>query len=80
MKIRYDRQSDSIELTLKDIDGSVRQTDSPHVMEKIDSDKNVIGFLITKVSTLRKEGQDIELVNVPDSSWTDFKLWYEMKG
>ena len=80
MKIRYDRESDSIELILKDKSGEIRKTDSPHVMQKVDSDNNVIAFTILKVSSLKKQGQDIDLVDVPQSSWTDFKLWYEIKS
>jgi len=49
-------------------------------MQKVDSDNNVIAFTILKVSSLKKQGQDIDLVDVPQSSWTDFKLWYEIKS
>ena len=80
MKIRYDHEGDMIELTIKDREGTLRKTDSPFVMEKVDSDNSVIGFSILKVSTLKKQGQSIELVNKPDPAWTDFKLWREMSG
>ena len=80
MKIRHDPVGDLIELTIKDKEGMLRKTDSPFVMEKMDSENNVIRFSIHKVSTLKKQGQSIELVNKPEPAWTDFKLWYEIKG
>ena len=80
MKIRYDQASDTIELILKDKEGTVRKTKSPFVMEKVDSDGITISYSVLKVSTLKKQGQDLELLDVPQAAWTDFKLWYEMKG
>jgi hypothetical protein len=80
MKIRYDIDSDAIEFILKEREGSVRPTASPNVMEKVDAENNIIGFSILRVSVLKKQGQNIELLDVPQPAWTDFKLWYEMKS
>ena len=44
MKVRYDAGGDFIEVILKDREGTFRKTGSPYIMEKIDADKNVIGF------------------------------------
>ncbi len=79
MKIRYDQENDTIEVILKEREGTLRKTTSPFVMEKVDSEKNVIAFSILKVSSLKKQGS-MELLNVPEAAWTDFKLWYEMKS
>jgi hypothetical protein len=76
MKIRYDFKGDFIEVILKDREGTFRQTNSPFIMEKVDADKNVIGLSILKVSTLKKEGHNIDLVNVAVPTMDDFKLWY----
>jgi hypothetical protein len=80
MRIRYDHENDTIEVILKEREGSLRKTSSPYVMEKVDSQNNVIAFSILKVSTLKKQGADMEILNVPEAAWTDFKLWYEMKS
>jgi hypothetical protein len=77
MKIRYDAADDVIEVVLKDREGTFRKTGSPYIMEKIDADKNVIGFSILRVSTLKKQGHNIDLVNVATPGMDDFKLWYE---
>jgi hypothetical protein len=77
MKIRYDHEGDFIEIILKDKEGTFRKTGSPYIMEKVDADKNVVGLSILKVSTLKKQGQNIDLVNVATPTWTEFKLWYE---
>jgi hypothetical protein len=79
MKIRYDQGNDTIEIILKDIEGDLRKTTSPYIMQKVDSKNNIIAFSILKVSTLKQQGS-IELINVPEAAWTDFKLWYEMKS
>jgi len=77
MKIRYDAEGDFIEVILKDRQGTLRKTGSPYIMEKIDADKNVIGFSILRVSTLKKQGHNIDLVNVATPTMDEFKLWYE---
>lgn len=79
MKIRYDQESDTVEIILKDIAGELRKTASPYVMQKVDSKNNVIALSILNVSTLRERGSQ-ELLNVPEAAWTDFKLWYELKS
>jgi hypothetical protein len=77
MKIRYDAEGDFIEVVLKDRKGTLRKTNSPYIMEKIDDDKNVIGFSILRVSTLKKQGHNIDLVNVATPAMDEFKLWYQ---
>jgi hypothetical protein len=78
MKVRYDAGGDVIEIIFKDREGAFRKTSSPYIMEKIDADKNVIGFSILRVSTLKKQGHNIDLVNVATPGMDDFKLWYQL--
>jgi len=77
MKVRYDSDGDFIEVILKDRQGTFRKTSSPYIMEKIDADNNIIGFSILRVSTLKEQGHNIDLVNVATPVMDDFKLWYE---
>ena len=79
MKIRYDRKTDSIEFILKEKEGKPRETQLPFVTESVDADGSVVAVSILNVSTLKKQGQDIDLLDLPQPAWTDFKLWYEMK-
>ena len=79
MKIFYDQEKDSIEVILKDIAGNLRPTTSPYVMHKVDSENKVVAFTIMKVSSFKKQGS-MELLNMPEAAWTDYKLWYEMKS
>ncbi|OGO37534.1 MAG: hypothetical protein A2147_01810 [Chloroflexi bacterium RBG_16_57_8] len=80
MKIRYDHASDTIEFILKEKEGTFRETNSPFITEKVDSDGNIVAISVLKASTLKKQGRDLELIDVPQPAWTDFKLWYEMKS
>ena len=80
MKIRYDREGDTIEFIVTEKEGKPRQGKSPFVTETIDAEGNTIAVSILKVSTLKEQGQDIELLDIPAPAWTDFKLWYEMKS
>jgi uncharacterized protein YuzE len=42
-------------------EGYFRETDNDQVMEKVDSDGNVIGFSILKVSALKQHPLDVAL-------------------
>ncbi len=79
MKICYNQEKDILEIVLKDVAGDVKKTDSPYVMQTVDSENKIVAFSILNVSTL-KEGGSRELINLPEAAWTDFKLWYEMKS
>lgn len=80
MRIVYNHKKDSIEFILKDIEGTVRTTDSPLIIERVDTDKNIVAISVLGVSGLHQKGSDVELLNIPQPAWTDFKLWYEMKN
>jgi hypothetical protein len=79
MKICYNQEKDTLEIVLRDVTGNVQKTNSPYVMQIVDSEKKIVGFSILKISTLKDVGSR-ELLNLPETAWTDFKLWYEMKS
>lgn len=52
VKVWYDREADYLEVLFDKREGYFRETDSDAVMEKVDSQGNIIGFSILKVSTI----------------------------
>ena len=64
VKVWYDAKGDFLEVMFKQKEGYFRETGSDQVMEKVDMEGNVIGFSILKVSSLKEEILDIDLVNV----------------
>lgn len=64
VKVWYDTEGDFLEVMFKQKEGYFRETNSDQVVEKVDVEGHVIGFSILKISTLKKEPLDIDLVNV----------------
>jgi uncharacterized protein YuzE len=52
VKIWYDKEGDYLEVLFDQKLGHFRETDNDAVMEKIDSQGNIVGFSILKVSAL----------------------------
>ena len=52
VKVWYDREADYLEVLFDRREGYFRETDNDAVMEKVDSQGNVIGFSILKVSSI----------------------------
>ena len=52
VKVWYDREADYLEVLFDRKEGYFRETNNDAVMEKVDSQGNVIGFSILRVSTL----------------------------
>jgi uncharacterized protein YuzE len=52
VKVWYDREADYLEVLFDRKEGYFRETDNDAVMEKVDSQGNVIGFSILKVSAI----------------------------
>ena len=52
VKVWYDREADYLEVIFEAREGYFRETDNEQVMEKIDADGNVLGFSVTRLSTL----------------------------
>lgn len=52
VKVWYDREADYLEVLFDKEEGYFRETDNDAVMEKVDSQGNIIGFSILKVSAI----------------------------
>ncbi len=55
VKIWYDESADYLEVLFDRKAGYFRETDNDSVMEKVDSDGNVLGFSILKVRSLSQK-------------------------
>ncbi len=55
IKVWYDKEGDYLEVLFERKAGYFKETENDAVMEKIDTDGNVIGFSILKVSALKEE-------------------------
>ncbi|QWR77424.1 DUF2283 domain-containing protein [Candidatus Magnetomonas plexicatena] len=55
IKVWYDKEGDYLEVVFKQEPGYFKETDNDAVMEKVNSEGNIIGFSIMKVSTLNDE-------------------------
>jgi hypothetical protein len=53
IKVWYDKEADFLEVIFEKKEGFFRETDNDHVMEKVDLDGHILGFSITKVSSLK---------------------------
>jgi len=61
IKIWYDKEGDFLEVMFEQRAGFFRETDNPHVMEKVDEEGNVLGFSVMKVSALRDQPLEVAL-------------------
>jgi len=61
LKIWYDREGDFLEVMFEDRPGYFRETPNDQVMEKVDDEGHVIGFSITKVSSLQSVPLEVAL-------------------
>jgi uncharacterized protein YuzE len=61
VKVWYDREADYLEVMFEQKPGYFRQTDNDQVMQKVDSDGNVLGFSILNVNTLSKDSLSVSL-------------------
>ena len=52
VKIWYDKEADYLEVLFDRKAGYFRETENDAVMEKVDTDGNVVGFSILRVSSL----------------------------
>ncbi|ASC71104.1 hypothetical protein XM38_020540 [Halomicronema hongdechloris C2206] len=55
VKVWFDPEADFLEVTFSDAPGYMRETDNDAVMERVDTEGNVIGFSILQVSALAKD-------------------------
>ena len=55
VKIWFDREGDVLEVLFSDKPGYMRETAHDAIMERVDDNGNVLGFLILHVSRLSKD-------------------------
>ena len=68
VKIWYDKEGDYLEVLFDRKAGYFRETENDAVMEKVDTDGNVVGFSILKISSLSKQSPlSVSLKNRPAS-------------
>lgn len=61
IKVWYDPEADYLEVIFKERPGTFRETSEDRVMAKVDSEGDVVGFSILKVSTLKGEPLELSL-------------------
>jgi uncharacterized protein YuzE len=61
VKVWYDPEGDYLEVIFERKEGYFRETENDQVMQKVDSEGNVIGFSVLKVSALKSQPLDVAL-------------------
>ncbi len=61
VKMWFDAEADFLEVIFEQKAGYFRATDNDLVMEKVDSEGNVIGFSVLRVSSLKKAPLEVAL-------------------
>jgi uncharacterized protein YuzE len=61
LKIWYDREADYLEVLFDQREGFFRETANDQVMEKVDSQGNILGFSVLRVSALTKAPLELTL-------------------
>lgn len=61
VKLWYDPDGDYMEVIFEKKAGYFRETDDERVMEKVDTDGNVLGFSIMNVSSLKGKPFEVAL-------------------
>jgi uncharacterized protein YuzE len=54
VKVWYDQEADYLEVLFERKEGYFRETENDAVMEKVDTDGNILGFSILRVSALKR--------------------------
>ena len=54
VKVWFDPEADYLEVLFEKKEGFFRETENDAVMEKVDTDGNILGFSILKVSALER--------------------------
>lgn len=62
VKLWYDPEGDYLEVIFEHKEGYFRETGNDQVMEKVDTEGNVLGFSVLKVSSLKRHPIDVALV------------------
>lgn len=62
IRLWYDAEGDYLEVLFDRREGYFRETDNEQVMEKVDVDRNVLGFSVLRVRSLTAKPLDVTLV------------------
>ena len=55
VKIWFDAEADFLEVSFSNAPGYMRETDNDAIMERVDTDGNLLGFSVLNISQLSKE-------------------------
>jgi len=61
VKIWYDVKGDYLEVLFDQRPGYFRETANDQILEKVDTQSNVLGFSVQKVSAIRTQPLDVDL-------------------
>lgn len=61
IRVWYDKEGDFLEVMFERKEGFFRETSNDAVMEKVDNERNVIGFSITNVSKVTDTPLEVAL-------------------
>ena len=61
VKVWYDVKGDYLEVLFDQRPGYFRETANDQVLEKVDTQGNVLGFSVQKVSAIRTQPLDVDL-------------------
>ncbi len=61
VKLWYEPEGDYMEVIFEKKAGYFRETENDQIMEKVDTDGNVLGFSVLRVSSLRDEPIEVSL-------------------
>jgi uncharacterized protein YuzE len=61
VKLWYDPEGDYMEVIFEKKAGYFREAENDQIMEKVDTDGNVLGFSVLRVSSLRDEPIEVSL-------------------
>lgn len=65
IKIWYDPEGDFLEVIFENKPGYFKETNNDLVMEKVDSDGNVIGFSVQQISASKQKPLEATLFSTP---------------
>lgn len=61
VRLWYDPEGDYLEVIFQQKEGYFRETANDQVMEKVDTDGNILGFSILRVSSLKDHPLEVAL-------------------
>ncbi|MFI5175719.1 MAG: DUF2283 domain-containing protein [Terriglobia bacterium] len=61
VRVWYDPEGDYLEVIFEKKDGYFRETENDQVMEKVDSEGNLLGFSVLKISSLKERPLEVSL-------------------